>query len=479
MHKANILFIMTDQQRWDALGCSGGWVQTPHLDWIARNGLRFTNCITSAPECVPTRVSLATGLYPHNTGVWTNMNYELPAAAPTWMQAVRAAGYRTSLFGKTHLHAHEGDLREREALMRAYGFDDLNEVGGPRASAKILSHMTATWKSKGLWQAYQNDYTERFRTKPHLIRPSALGLDDYYDVYVAQHARDYLRDYDRKQPWFCWVSFPGPHEPWDTPEPYASRYRPEDMPARIEPPAVRAGRPQGELDNLLARLSVRFEPGEVGRLRANYAGNVTLIDDQVGDILALLQARGQLDQTVVVFTSDHGEMNGDYGLLYKSNFLASAVRVPLMISTPDLRRGNRCGITVDDPVEWFDIGPTLVELAGGSLGQEQFGKSLCPVLQTPEARHRADALSEFAGEVMLQDRKWKVALNKQGQVYLLFDLQNDPSEVNNLAGLPAVRSVELDLRLRILERLVQSQLTSGALTAQPAQRTAATTRAAA
>ena len=454
MGTPNILLLMTDQQRWDAMGCSGDWVQTPNLDRIASEGVQFTNCVTTSPVCIPTRLSLATGLYPHNTGVWNNMQHQMPAETPTWMQAVRDAGYRTSLFGKTHLHPHRGDLREREDLMNAYGLDDVNEIGGPRASANTLSHMTAEWEAKGLWDGYRADYRERFSTKPHLVRPSTLGLENYADVYVGQQAKQYLQDYDREEPWCCWVSFGGPHEPWDTPEPYASMYDPEEMPAAIpRPPA--GERPQGHLDRLMQRMNPAFEPGEIGRLRANYAGNVTLIDAQIGEILDTIAARGELENTIIVHTSDHGEMNGDYGLIYKSNFLNGAVRIPLLVRTPDSTyAGNIC----DSPVEWIDIGPTLVEVAEGELQHRQFGKSLCPVLTEPEATHRDFAISEIQGEIMLLNREWKAALNANGEVYLLFDVENDPNETENLAGKPEVADIETALRLQILEWLVQTQL---------------------
>ena len=248
MSRPNILFLMTDQQRWDALGCSGGWVDTPNLDQIAKEGVRFTNCVTSSPVCIPARLSLATGLYPHNTGIWNNMNHTLPVDTPTWMKVIRSVGYRTSLFGKTHLHPHHGDLRDREGLMNSYGLDDVNEIGGPRASTRILSHMTADWQQKGVWKEYRADYAERFSNCPHMVRPSVVGLDNYADVYVGQQAKKYLADYQYQQPWFCWVSFGGPHEPWDTPEPYASMYRPEDMPPAIQPPRMDdLGLPTNEL----------------------------------------------------------------------------------------------------------------------------------------------------------------------------------------------------------------------------------------
>lgn len=459
MATPNILLLMTDQQRWDAMGCSGNWVQTPNLDRIASEGTRFTNCVTTSPVCIPTRLSLATGLYPHNTGVWNNMNHQMPAETPTWMQAVRDAGYRTSLFGKTHLHPHNGDLREREGLMNAYGLDDVNEIGGPRASANVLSHMTAEWEAKGLWGAYRADYRERFSTKPYLVRPSTLGLEDYADVYVGQQAKQYLENYDREEPWCCWVSFGGPHEPWDTPEPYASMYDPEDMPPAI-PRSPAGERPRGDLDRLMRRVDPTFEPGEVGRLRANYAGNVTLIDDQIGEILAAIEARGELDNTIIIHTSDHGEMNGDHGLIYKSNFLNGAVRIPMLVRIPKASglQTPPTGTVCDSPVEWIDIGPTLVELIGGELEHRQFGKSLCPVLADPEGTHRDFAISEIQGEIMLLNQEWKAAINADGKVYLLFDVQNDPDETNNLAGKPEVSDVETALRLQILERLMQTQL---------------------
>ncbi len=451
--KPNILLLMTDQQRWDAMGCSGDWVQTPNLDRIASEGVRFTNCVTTSPVCIPTRLSLATGLYPHNTGVWNNMHHQMSAETPTWMQAVRDAGYRTSLFGKTHLHPHSGDLREREELMNAYGLDDVDEIGGPRASANVLSHMTAAWQAKGLWDTYRADYRERFSNKPHVVRPSVLPLEDYADVYVGQQAKGYLERYDRDEPWCCWVSFGGPHEPWDTPEPYASMYEPADMPPAIPRPET-GERPRGHLDRLMERVNPNFDEGEIGRLRANYAGNVTLIDAQIGEILDVIQARGELENTVIVHCSDHGEMNGDYGLIYKSNFLNGAVRIPLLVRTPDAVKGAVC----DSPVEWTDIGPTLVELAGGELKHRQFGKSLCPVLVQPASMHRDFAISEIEGEIMLLNRQWKIALNANGEAYLLFDVQNDAEETQNLAGRPEIADVETELRLQILERLIETQL---------------------
>ncbi len=461
MSQPNILFIMTDQQRWDALGCVSDWVKTPSLDRIAAEGVRFANCVTNSPVCIPARVSLATGRYPHNTGVWKNLEYDMPADTPTWMQAVQDAGYRTSLFGKTHLHHHKGDLRDREHLLHAYGLQDVDEIGGPRASSWVLSHMTAKWADAGLLDAYREDYHERFSNKPHVVRPSALPFEQYADVYVGQQAKAYLQGYNREEPWFCWVSFGGPHEPWDAPEPYASMYDPAIMPEPVMPTdASRLVEVDGVLDwKLQSSKSISRE--EIAACRANYAGNVTLIDDQIGEILQVLEERGELENTIILFSSDHGELNGDYGLIYKETFLNGAVRVPLLVRTPATMHSSVAGSVAKTPVEWFDIGPTLVELAGGTLSHVQFARSLCPVLEDPEAAVRDFAVSEYDGEIMYMDQRWKLFISGEGKPYRLFDLEADPNETANLIADPATSVLQAELRIRIQEHLVRTQVRAG------------------
>jgi arylsulfatase len=462
--KPNILFFFTDQQRRDALGCTGGWVCTPNLDRVASEGVLFTQCVTNAPVCVPARVSLATGWYPHNTGVWRNGRATLPGDAPTWVRALRDSGYRTSVFGKTHYRPYLGriDLRDSEHLLRAHGFDDINEVPGPRGAARIECHMTEEWEQRGLLDAYRRDMRARFTAGIPVVRPSPLGLEDYYDVYVGRQTAKYLYEYNHAQPWFCWACFTGPHEPWDVPEPYASMYDPEAVPAPIPYAADcwRPGpaRPHGWLDKRLAKRGGRVSPRLAKRLRANYAGSVTLIDDLVGEILDVVRRRGELDRTVIVFSSDHGEMNGDFGLVGKSNMLDPAVRVPLIIRAPGARAPNT---RFNEPVELFDLGPTLVELGGGALCHRQFGRSLVPVLEHPGAHHRNDALVELRREIMLFDPSWKMTVNARGDCYLLFDRAKDPEERQNMAGTTEGRDVERQLIARLRQRIEETQLHDG------------------
>ncbi len=458
--KPNVLLIVTDQQRSDALGCTGGWVRTPHIDSIAAEGTTFSACVTNSPMCVPARVSLATGLYPHNTQVWQNIGYTLAKDATTWTRSIKEAGYRTSVFGKTHLHAHRGDLRDREELLHDWGFDDVDEIAGPRASARVRSNMTDRWQRKGLWEPYKADIAARLNDKGPVARPSVLPLDEYADTYVGQQAKRYLASYDRQEPWFCWVGFGGPHEPWDAPEPYASMYDSADMPDAIRCVHDPETRNRGVLDNRLKRRP-GLSPADIAALRANYAGNISLIDDQVGQILDVVRERGELDDTIVVFTSDHGEMNGDFGLFYKGLFFNGAVRVPLLVRPPATMANRISGKVLDTLVEWFDLGPTLVEMCGGAEDTDTFARSLVPLLEGRIDTHRDFAISECLGEVMYTDREWKLCLNRDGLPYLLFDLKNDPDETINRVMDKETENIQTQIRLKVLEHILKTQLRKG------------------
>ena len=165
---------------------------------------------------------------------------------------------------------------------------------------------------------------------------------------------------------------------------------------------------------------------------------------------------------MILLVSDHGEMNGDCGILAKSNFYEWCRSRTLVIRTPDTVGRSAAGKTCASHTEWFDAGPTLAELAGGEIEYPQFAKSLCPMLADPSIEHRSEAISEYGGDVMLLNHDWKIALNKEGEAYLLFDVKNDPSEVNNLAGRADMADVENSLKLRILERMMESQVYTGA-----------------
>jgi len=445
----NILFLMADQMRADALGVVNGWVQTPNLDRLAREGFLFRDVITNSAECIPARFSLALGLYPHQTGVCQNGVYTLNPECRNWMQAVELAGYRTSLFGKTHLHPHEGDLRDRLHLMHAYGLQVVDETTGPHASAHVLSNMTQSWQEKGIWEGYREDVVDRVSTKRYIVRPSVLGVEHHYDVYVGRQAASYLAGLEGQHPWFCWVSFGGPHEPWDAPEPYASLYDRTDIGSPI--PRLEG---HEQVRGLLRRAfdsdfySPRLEPYEIRAMRTNYAGNVTLIDDQIGAILEVVRSRGEIDQTFIVFASDHGEMNGDQGLIYKANFLDQVLQVPLIIRPPlgDAPSGNRQLSVI---AELMDVGATIVDYAGGSLSGPSHAKSLRPLIEGEATTHREFAVSEFLGHTAIVDQRWKIEFDSDDCPALLFDRTNDLLEQVNLVDDSRYAGVTAELSDRL------------------------------
>jgi choline-sulfatase len=215
-------------------------------------------------------------------------------------------------------------------------------------------------------------------------------------------------------------------------------------------------RPRGFLDRKLADGGVPFEPGDVARLRANYAGNVTLIDDQISDILRVVEERGELDRTIITLVSDHGEMNGDHNLIYKQNFLNPAARVPVIVRLPPAAGGGT-GAVSDAMVELMDVGATVVELAGGRAVDGSLARSLVPVVADPSRSHRKVALSELRREAMVADAEWKLAVNRENQVYMLYDLEADPLETRNLAGLPEYEEVTERLVRRLRRRVSEGR----------------------
>jgi choline-sulfatase len=216
------------------------------------------------------------------------------------------------------------------------------------------------------------------------------------------------------------------------------------MPEPIRRVADTHERPQGLLDQKLARGGFPFEPGDVARLRANYAGNVTLIDDQISEILKVVEQRGDLERTVIAFVSDHGEMNGDHQLLYKQNFLDPAARVPLVLRLPRTMAAPSGAIS-NAMVELMDVGATLVEIAGGDPVEGSRARSLLPIMKDPSRSHREVVLSELRQEAMVASASWKLAVNQRSEIYILYDLEADARERHNLAGLSEYSAVAADL----------------------------------
>ncbi len=440
--RPNVILLESDDHHFQALGCMGDPVRTPNLDRLAARGVLFRNNICQGTACAPSRNSLLTGSYPHNTGVFHNQDGNMPAGVWTLPAALQRAGYTTALVGKNHFkppsdYTGRPGQKPRELTVKethALGFDFVHSVNGKVSVAAPVAGRRpdddpyrAYLRGKGLLEKLEQDYASNRGGRAEASAPSVLAVEDWQDSYIARQAAEWIRDYRGEKPFFMWVDFVTPHPPADPPEPYASEYDWREVRAPLPRPA-NAPPPRGPLRNATDETFQRF--------RASYYAMITALDAQIGGILDALEKAGQLDHTLIVFTGDQGSMLGDLGLWGKGVFYKGSINSPLIIAGPGV---TAKGSKVDRPVELLDVTPTLLELAGASDEDRRrcFGQSLTPLLTGREGYTREAAFAEEADSQMVADARYKYV--RHATEPMLFDLENDPNETSNLAGtLPEV-----------------------------------------
>jgi choline-sulfatase len=453
----NILLLLADQHRADAMGCAGDAViRTPALDRLAAQGVRFQNAFCTSPLCMPSRASFTTGLYAHNHGVLSNAAGNLLPVLPTFMRALQAAGYHTAGIGKFHYFLHSGisDMDELADQLLGYGFDEAIETEGKEVSEFHHGPWTRYLAEHGLEETHRADFRRR-RTEERAwyAGASPLGEDHHHDAYIGRLAERWLERYDGDRLFFLWASWVGPHLPWDAPGRYATMYDPAIFPSPVpdsmgDPPAV--------VRRYVERFRLRdARSEEIASMRASYYGLISHIDYWVGRLLDVLDRRGRADDTVVVYFSDHGEMLGEHQLLQKSVFYEEAIRVPLIVRDPRHARSAVAAALV----ELVDLPPTLLELAGQQPYAACEGRSLVPLLDepsSPPAGWRDAVFSELKGERMIRTDRYKYTYRAGEPRQELFDLANDPRELRNLGGDPTHAAVEQELQARLLDWLVRT-----------------------
>jgi len=440
----NILMIQADQMSALALGCYGHpAARTPNLDRLAAEGISFENCYCASPLCGPSRASMVSGRMPSNIGSFDNAN-ELPASTPTFMHLLRLAGYELWLSGKMHF----------------VGPDQLHGFHG-RTNTDIYPssfQWTADWR-RG---AYGNRGTSVHYL--HLSGPCAWGLQLDYDEETQARALRCLRDLTRRgasenRPFFLCVSFTHPHDPFNISQEYWDLYEGVDIP----PPATTAP-PLGEMHPYNQWLQIhheidRYPPSEqtIRAARRAYLGEVSYIDAKVGELIAELKRLDIDGEMIVLFTSDHGDMQGEHGMWFKRTFYEWSMRVPLIFWRPgEFASGRRRAA----PVSLVDLFPTLTDLGGVPAewpGAEDLdGESLARLLRGDAASWDRPMIAGYCGEGvvqpmrMIRDGDWKyVHVHQHGP--LLFNLAEDPNELCNLAGAPEASEVETRLRQRLLD----------------------------
>lgn len=469
--KPNLLFIFTDQQRADTLGSYGNpIVQTPHLDRLAGESVLFENAYVTQPVCTPARASIMTGLYPHTNGCTAN-NIPLRPETPTIAEMV-SEEYARGYNGKWHL----GD-----EVIPQHGFKHWLSVDD-----KYRSHFTKE-EYYSLFTDYHRFLLEQGFEPDHewyganiFARAWSAQLPQELTKarYQGREATRFIRE-NRERPFVHYVNFVEPHRPYYSP--FDDLYPPDEIPAG---PHFRQRPPENAalIKQLLAekRLSkpmlddedVRTEAG-CRKLRAKYLGMVTLVDQAVGDILQALDDNRLRDDTIVVFTSDHGDLVGDHMLFGKSCTYEEALKVPLIVRVPWLEKGGR---RIEERISQIDLVPTLLDLMGEPIPEGLEGISRAPVLRgaaTLGEQDGGDVFIEWTGTdgwptpdkspdlpVEVWDRVlgpwrtvisadgWKLNLSPVDQCEL-YDLSNDPYEEQNLFDYPRQRERIQDLADRI------------------------------
>ncbi len=472
----NVLFIMTDQQRWDCVRVNGNaLINTPNLDRLAARGANFTHAFVAAPVCVPSRISFFTGRYAHAHR--NRVNYTPLDRTEVLMQArLKGAGYRTAAVGKLHYHPPTADEARRT------GFDIVELHDGVQ--------FTDEWSDYVKWRQANDPrkdlyYRALAKDVPPGKNPfrAAIAAEFTDTAWTGLRARHWLTELIRDgRPFFLHVSFWKPHSPFEVAAPYDAMYDgveiPLPDPVRMED-FTKLPLPLHRHALRDAANALRITRETLEWMYRSYYGAISHVDDEIGLVLDLLETTGQAANTLVVFSSDHGDQLLEHGIVGKNCFFESSVRVPLMMSLPGRVRPGR----FDQLIETVDVLPTVFEFIGlpepptcqgrsfapliADRGRayephtEVFSENIIPEVGTGQRPDRTFEKGKGVAGVrhpdakMVRTERWKYNYYPEGYAEL-FDLHNDPTERTNLAGRPAFRDIEYDLPLRLLNWLINS-----------------------
>ncbi len=474
--RPNVIFIMDDQHRWDALGLVNQQVVTPTLDKLAKEGVFFNQAVCQAPMCVPSRNSIMFGLYPNQTGVYRNSGGVPDSLMPgkTIAQYFKDAGYETAGFGKTHWGKFKTDTRGFETRYTS----EIPEIGG-------MSMASMNPEAKGRYDAEIADMGPGEENNiGYLGFTSKLAEEDHRDGWITKQALNYIEKRDDKRPLFFYLSYMKPHAGHNVPAGYEELYNLDDINYAKQPPAPDQlqnnnpefqGEPQKYDYSVHAQGVNRREmyvdywkdaTEEQWKLMTlRYYANVSWIDDMMGRVLESLEQKGLLENTIIVYTSDHGEMLGEhYYRFNKYTLYDSSVRVPMIISGSALPKSVKRNSINNSPTENIDIMPTLLEFAGIKADEKLPGKSL---LSTKNRVASFSTLHEREGEAafMWRSKTHKLILvlkrkensNNYGKDDIIagefFDLEKDPQEWNNLYYNNTNSAVQKKFQSELLQHL--------------------------
>lgn len=458
--RPNIVLLMTDQQRAGLTAGEGGPDTMPRLDQLLADGVRFERAYTSSPACVPARTSLLTGRFPSAHHVRQNSTGHLAHYTTDLLDLLRGAGYALHFSGKPHMHAGPEDF---DTFHGPFLHD-----GGPRADERHVAF--DTWLGE-----LDHSVAEA---------PTPFPVESQLPHRIVDGAVQAVAG-ESDQPFFLWLSFPEPHNPYQVPEPYFSLFDEADVPERLAGPEVlsQLGWRYRWLHELIEEKRPGFDQ-EWRRYRANYLGMLRLIDDQIGRLVDHLGERAE--DTVFIFLSDHGDYFGDYGLQRKGAGMPDALmRIPLAVSGPGIAAQQRTEL-----VSMVDLLPTIAEWLEAPIPVGVQGRSLAPLLRGDDAPagefdsilgeagyggvsyteqdrpplhfpYEGPTFDELnsvtqSGEMrMVVEGRYKLIVDDRGED-VLYNLASDPAETENLSDDPAYREVREALYRRLVQWLMRA-----------------------
>jgi arylsulfatase A-like enzyme len=504
--RPNFLFIITDQQRADWLGCYGHPVlKTPNIDSIAARGTVFENFHVASPVCMPNRASLLTGRYPSLHGLRYN-GCTLPTNTNTFVNVLADAGYHTAAIGKSHLQpftamapmgktAEEiGEMPEAWQVERVKDYEEepANYQGATRYDIKlpyygyqhvdmVTSHGDQCGGHYGQWfKENAPDWKALHDPENQLAHdyscPQAYRTPIPEDLYPTAYIRDRAIDYitscaDENAPFFTFVSFPDPHHPFNPPGKYWDMYNPNDFEVSLPYDAHKNPTPpmqwlhknwKGDGGQTTPQTAMMLDDQQIKEAMALTAGMMAFIDDAVGDIIAALEASGQLDNTVICYNADHGDYMGDYNMLLKGALpFRSITRVPFIWSDPDARRQTRS----DALCSTVDLAATILDRAGLKPFNGNQGQSFLPAIKAQDGLRR-EALIEYndggkrlgfeepARVRSLVTAEWRLTIYRDQDWGELYDLKADPNETDNLWDTADHQDTRAHLTNRLAHHLI-------------------------
>lgn len=420
--RPNILFLFPDQHRgdwlpyekefFDRMGMEEIPLKMPNLKKIMGRGVTFRKAYTSSPLCAPARACLASGKKYENCRVRDNGD-DYPINMPTFYSALKDSGYSVGGVGKFDLHkpTHwwglDGWIDDLDTLGFTHGIDNAGKLNaGHSGMIEAKDPYMAMLEENGLREYHAHDILER----NHSVESTELPDRLYCDTWLSQNAIDMIEDFPKDKPWFIQVNFTGPHFPWDVTKSMRERWKNVDF---------------QEPHNFV--VSEGTENIDLNGIRQNYAAMLENIDKQIGRILDCIKEKGQLENTVIVYASDHGEMLGDWGKFEKSIPERGSIHIPMIISTPDMKEQ----VETDELVELVDLTRTFTDWAGVSFEGATESESLCNFLEKKSSKTK-----EYISSALWD---WKTIISSEAKLVMrnnvpteLYLTEIDPWQDNNL-----------------------------------------------